>query len=61
MNNRFAEIWQQAEALTLEEDEAEAVVGFMRRYAELIVKECIHIAENHPADAAAKIAERYGL
>jgi hypothetical protein len=59
VKKRFGEMWQQAENMTKEEDEAEAVMMFMQRYGELIVKECLWIIENHPEDAAKRIEEIY--
>lgn len=54
-------MWQQAEALTDEEDEGSAIVQFMQNYGELIVKECLWIVMNHPEDAAKRIAETYEI
>ena len=59
VKKRFGEMWQQAESMTQEDDEAVAVMKFMQRYGELIVRECIWIVQNHPQDAAARIAETY--
>ena len=59
INKRFAEMWQQAGNMTTEEDEAVAILQFMQRYGELIVRECIWIVNNHPMDAAKRIAEAY--
>ena len=39
INKRFAEMWQQAGNMTTEEDEAIAILQFMQRYGELIVRE----------------------
>lgn len=63
INQRFAEMWDQAAAIITaeEEDKAEGTIRFMQLYGELIVKECIWIVENNPDSAAAAIAERYGI
>ena len=61
LKKRFGEMWQQAEALTDEEDEGSAIVQFMQNYGELIVKECLWIVANHPEDAAKRIAETYEI
>jgi hypothetical protein len=59
IKKRFGEMWQQAEAMTTEDDEAIAVFKFMQRYGELIVRECIWVINNHPMDAAERIADIY--
>jgi hypothetical protein len=61
LKKRFGEMWQQAGALTDEEDEAAAIVQFMQQYGELIVKECLWIVANHPEDAYKRIAETYEI
>lgn len=61
IKKRFAEMWQQAGALTDENDEAVAIAKFMQRYGELIVKECLWVIANHPMDAAKRIAETYEI
>lgn len=63
INQRFAEMWDQAAAIITveEEDKAEGTIRFMQLYGELIVKECLWILETNPAGAANAIAELYGI
>ena len=61
IKKRFGEMWQQAGALTDENDEGVAIAKFMQRYGELIVKECLWIVANHPEDAYKRIAETYEI
>ncbi len=63
IHERFIEMWNQAAAITTVEDtdEAEATINFMQRFGELIVKECMHLAQTNPDNAVQAIADRYGI
>ena len=48
MNERIKQVWEQA-AKTTQGDSWEEQTKFMERYTELIVKECIGIAQDRAA------------